>query len=682
MIGSHFYHKRVRTCVAVFGSLFNDIHVLRTDANDKVLSQVKVPLSYAPKRSFLERLEEMSNGEEAERRVAIKLPRMSFEINSIAYDATRQLPKVNGFGGIVSSDNGSQRKMYVGVPYNISFALSIYAKTQDDALQVVEQIIPYFAPQYTLTVKPFADQPEIKEDVPIVLSGLDFQDDYEGPVEQRRTIIYTLNFEMKVNFYGPELTAPVIREVNANLNLINDPEDILGSLINITPDPIDVSPDGDYGFNTEITPFSPDLPASEPEPEPEPEPTYDYIITGVTDDPTSIDWRTHYAPPGYVWTPNVGFTTDEPLMHTDWMFFDENSQTSTLGSADITNLDMSQVVTAREMLRGSDFSSNTSDITGWDVSNNREFTAMFRAAVFNQDISGWTLCTDKTTPIVDVVASYWTPSDITINDESYSDFDFMHEWDDNAPVGGYPLSSVGVHGVILQGMFYDNKHFDQPIGSWNTSAVFRFDEMFESSVFDQDLSGWDTSHVRTMADMFDAGYATGIGVGSWDVSNVISFYDMFKDTYFNATASNSDISSWNTVSAVNMSGMFHTAGSSWSGGTAGFGADIGGWDVSNVKDMSEMFEENEDFDINIGAWDVSSVVNMNEMFQDCPSFSNNGSADIANWDTSSVTDMGEMFENATSFNQDLSGWDVSSVTDYGQFDDGATSWTLPKPNFI
>jgi len=253
MMGGHFYHKRVRTCVAVFGSMFNDLHVLRTDSNGKVLSQVKVPLSYAPKRSFIERLAEMSNGEEAERRVAIKLPRMSFEITSIAYDAARQLPKVNGFGGIVSSGNETQRKVYVGVPYNVSFSLSVYAKSQDDALQVVEQIIPYFAPQYTLTVKPFADQPDIKEDVPIVLTGLDFQDDFEGPIEQRRTIIYTLNFEMRVNFYGPELTSPIIREVNTNLNLINiDDEETLLETINTTPTPIDVSPDSDYGFSTEI----------------------------------------------------------------------------------------------------------------------------------------------------------------------------------------------------------------------------------------------------------------------------------------------------------------------------------------------------------------------------------------------------------------------------------------------
>jgi hypothetical protein len=193
----------------------------------------------------------MSNGEEAERRVAMKLPRMSFEITSIAYDATRQLPKVNGFGGVVSSDNNSQRKMYVGVPYNVSFSLAVYAKSQDDALQVVEQIIPYFAPQYTLSVKPFADQPDIKEDVPIVLSGLDFQDDYEGALEQRRTIIYTLNFEMKINFYGPELTQNIVREVNTNLNLISEENPLLET-INTISDPIDVSPDSDYGFETNI----------------------------------------------------------------------------------------------------------------------------------------------------------------------------------------------------------------------------------------------------------------------------------------------------------------------------------------------------------------------------------------------------------------------------------------------
>ena len=95
MFGGHFYHKRVRTAVSVFGSMFNNLYVLRTNSSNEVISQVKVPLSYAPKRNFISRLEEMNKGEEAERRVAIKLPRMSFEITNMQYDAERQLPKMN-----------------------------------------------------------------------------------------------------------------------------------------------------------------------------------------------------------------------------------------------------------------------------------------------------------------------------------------------------------------------------------------------------------------------------------------------------------------------------------------------------------------------------------------------------------------------------------------------------------
>jgi len=250
MFGTYFYNKRVRTSVSVFGSLFNNIHVLRTDANGKVLSQVKVPLSYAPKRSFLERLEEMSQGEDAERRVAIKLPRMSFEITSMTYDSQRQLPKINSFTTSTEDESGNtRRKVYTGVPYSISFQLSVYAKSQDDALQVVEQILPYFSPQYTLSVKPFSDLPDVTEDVPIALQGVDFQDDYEGPLEQRRTIIYNLNFEMKMNFYGPVQDGKIIREVNMNMHLM-DPDEFIHN-IEITPVPADVSPDDDYGFGIE-----------------------------------------------------------------------------------------------------------------------------------------------------------------------------------------------------------------------------------------------------------------------------------------------------------------------------------------------------------------------------------------------------------------------------------------------
>jgi hypothetical protein len=252
MLGTWFYHKRVRTAVSVFGSLFNNIYVLRENSSGEIFSQVKVPLSYAPKSNFIQRLAEMVNGEEAERRVAVKLPRMSFEITSMSYDAQRQLPKVNNFVKTLDTTVLQRRKFYTAVPYDIDFQLNIYAKSQDDALQIVEQILPYFNPQYSVTVKPFSDYTDILEDVPIVLNGVSFQDDYEGPLEQRRTIIYTLDFRMKVSFYGPQQDRAIIRQVNNNIfnlgaGLLDS--DVLLNNIEITPTPTGVSPDSDYGFN-------------------------------------------------------------------------------------------------------------------------------------------------------------------------------------------------------------------------------------------------------------------------------------------------------------------------------------------------------------------------------------------------------------------------------------------------
>jgi len=252
MFGTWFYHKRVRTAVSVFGSLFNNLHVLRHNSSGATISQVKVPLSYAPKRNFISRLEEMSKGEDAERRVAIKLPRMSFEITNMTYDPTRQLPKVNNISK-ASNEITKRQKIYTATPYIISFQLNIYAKSQDDALQIVEQILPYFAPQYTATIKPFSDIPSLTEDVPISLAGVTFSDDFEGAVEQRRTIIYTLDFEMKIALYGPEGTGSIIRDVRNNFFLQESgllDSDVYLKTQKITPTPVGVTADSDYGFNT------------------------------------------------------------------------------------------------------------------------------------------------------------------------------------------------------------------------------------------------------------------------------------------------------------------------------------------------------------------------------------------------------------------------------------------------
>lgn len=252
MFGTYFYHQRIKKSVALFGSMFNNIYILRKDASDDGISTIKVPLSYAPKRKYMERLLENPNLD-TDSKVAIKLPRMSFEIVSLNYDPTRQLSKVNK--NILGSTNATKTNFYAPTPYIIGFQLNIYAKSQDDALQVVEQIIPYFSPQYTLTIKPITGFNAIVEDVPIILQGVTFTDDYEGALEARRSIIYSLDFEMKVNFYGPINTGEIIRQADVNVGIMTagmKDSDVASERIRVVPNPLNVSPDSDFGFTTTI----------------------------------------------------------------------------------------------------------------------------------------------------------------------------------------------------------------------------------------------------------------------------------------------------------------------------------------------------------------------------------------------------------------------------------------------
>ena len=171
MLGEWFYNERIRKAVAVFGSLFNGIFVVRHNAAGETISQIKVPLSYAPQRDFLARMIATESGENQERQIAVKLPRMSFEILAMTYDPTRQLPKINK--RVVPNVTGAEsaKLLYTPVPFNIQFQLSVYARSQDDALQIVEQILPFFTPQYNVSVKPL-DGFDLIEDTPIRLDGL------------------------------------------------------------------------------------------------------------------------------------------------------------------------------------------------------------------------------------------------------------------------------------------------------------------------------------------------------------------------------------------------------------------------------------------------------------------------------------------------------------------------------
>jgi len=254
---TYFYHQKIRKAVAMFGTMFNNINIVRQNAAGNTISQVRVPLAYAPREKYLARIQ-ADPDLRAGQRVALKLPRLSFEIAGIQYDPSRKVPKLNRFA--VQKKGQTNRdirgSLYSPVPYIINFQLNAFTKNQDDALQIVEQIIPYFTPQYTLTIKPFAEYPTIKEDVPITIQGVSFQDDFEGPLEQRRTIIYTLDFTMSINFYGPIIETGLINRATGNIEFAGDSASAPNSIVQrtvVTPDPASASPDDTFGFTVETT---------------------------------------------------------------------------------------------------------------------------------------------------------------------------------------------------------------------------------------------------------------------------------------------------------------------------------------------------------------------------------------------------------------------------------------------
>ena len=245
MLGTYFYHEIIRRTVIAFGTLFNDINVRHKDSSGDSISQIKVPLAYGPVQKFLARIEQQP---ELNKPIAITLPRLSFEMVSIQYDATR---KSNVTQTFKASDGTNLKKVFLPVPYNIGFQLNLMSKLQDDALQVVEQILPYFQPSFNLTVD-LIDSIGEKRDIPIVLDNVSFTDDYEGDFSTRRVLIYTFNFTAKTYLFGPiaESTDGLIRKVQVDYYAGSDTTTAKREMrYTVVPDPIDAQPDDDFGFS-------------------------------------------------------------------------------------------------------------------------------------------------------------------------------------------------------------------------------------------------------------------------------------------------------------------------------------------------------------------------------------------------------------------------------------------------
>lgn len=270
MLGNYFYHGIIRKTIIGFGTLFNNIEIRKLDSVGSVASVMKVPIAYGPIQKFLARINQQPD---LNKKQTITLPRISFEMRGISYDASRKGSVTQTFKAV--TDNAKLQKVFLPVPYNINFQLAIMSKTQEDMLQIIEQILPFFQPAFNITIDLIETIGETR-DVPIVLDSVSPPDDnYEGGYDETRVIIYTLNFTAKTSLFGfiSDSTDKIIKKVQVDyfgntasaakreMRYTATPKALQDynndGTINAADDPF-VEPGDDFGFN-ETTSFYQDF---------------------------------------------------------------------------------------------------------------------------------------------------------------------------------------------------------------------------------------------------------------------------------------------------------------------------------------------------------------------------------------------------------------------------------------
>ena len=253
MFGEHFYHETIKRSVSVFGTLFNNISIKRADG-----TTMKVPLAYGPRAKWIARLQQ--SADLSQTRTAISLPRMGFELSSIEYDSTRKLTKRTQLKKALANNPNNMQYQYSPAPYNFGFSLSVLVKNTDDGLQIIEQIMPYFTPDYTVTINTVPDMGD-KRDIPITLTSVSQTDEYEGDFTTRQVLRYDLDFVMKNYIYGPVRDSDIIRTVKARTYIEQGSGEITstdtaGKVVEqiVMPNPSDADPDGTFTYN-ETTDF-------------------------------------------------------------------------------------------------------------------------------------------------------------------------------------------------------------------------------------------------------------------------------------------------------------------------------------------------------------------------------------------------------------------------------------------
>ena len=255
MFGRYFYNESMRRMTIAFGQIFNNIQIKRKDSTGTVVQTIRVPLAYAPKEKFLVRLDQQPSLDERE--FAITLPRMGFEITGIQYDGSRKLTRIQKYKTVKTGvDVKILNYNYTPVPYNISYNLYSFTATAEGGLQIIEQILPFFQPDYTVTINAIPEL-DIKRDVPIILNDVNYEDSYSGDFSQRRAVVYTLGFTAKTYLFGPANTQKVIKEVQSDVYSDTDVNNkAREERIIVVPSPTSADADDDFGFTTTITSYT------------------------------------------------------------------------------------------------------------------------------------------------------------------------------------------------------------------------------------------------------------------------------------------------------------------------------------------------------------------------------------------------------------------------------------------
>ena len=211
MLGTYTYNKILRKCVIGFGTLFNGIECRKENKDGSVYSRMKVPLAYGPRQKFLARLEQQAD---LNQKVALTVPRLSFEMTGISYDSARKLAPTTLT--LKADTNNAVKKQFTPVPYNIDFELNVISKTNDESLEIMEQILPVFQPSFQMTIK-LVDSMNDFRDVPIILNSVSYSDDYEGTFDDRKITLITMQFTVKAYIFGPVGTAAPIKKAKADI---------------------------------------------------------------------------------------------------------------------------------------------------------------------------------------------------------------------------------------------------------------------------------------------------------------------------------------------------------------------------------------------------------------------------------------------------------------------------------